>query len=392
MFGKDKIGMNSEGDPLNPRTSPGDALTKRPGEGSPKAPVLKKISWPPKSRPGETARETGVSATAATLPGGSKSEHAPAAGLPAGPRDPSPGPGTPTLVPPLHPLVAPHHAWLRERGELWVGSGTVPLADGTLSFHSNFGPPGQDKPANQDYAVVWKGKRGGVPAVALAIGDGLTSSYHSELGAQAACSAALRRLVAEINPRAPRPALDAAVAAAVQATKELAGDLAANAEKSCPPGQFLSTWKYILRQGRLLQTTLTLAWLEDDRLCVGVVGDGGCLVRAANLGELRIVALPDLATQEVNALGPGDAGPIPLDHFFDQRLERPYQAVFYTDGVGRGAGGAPAKLLEALDAPALVAGANPARAFIADAIQRDPRGFDDNLTLAILRAAARRPS
>ena len=123
-----------------------------------------------------------------------------------------------------------------------------------------------------------------------------------------------------------------------------------------------------------------------------VVGDGGCLVRAANLGELRIVALPDLATQEVNALGPGDAGPIPLDHFFAQRLERPYQAVFYTDGVGRGAGGAPAKLLEALDAPALVAGANPARAFIADAIQRDPRGFDDNLTLAILRAAARRPS
>ena len=369
-------------------------LRKSPGEGPAKAAGPQKIPWPPKLKSADASGNTVASSVAAT-----PSVLAPT----RPPRTDAPDEAAWASVPialvaavaaptPLHSLAASDHAWLRARGELWVGSGTVALPDGSLCFHSDFGPPGQDKPANQDYAVVWRGRRGRVPALGLAIGDGLTSSYHSELGAQAACSAALRRLVAEINPRAPRPAFDSAVAAAVQATKELAEKLAANAAQSCPPGQFLSTWKYILRQGRLLQTTLTLAWLEDDRLCVGVVGDGGCLVRAANFPELRIVALPDLATQEVNALGPGDAGPIPFDHFFDQRLERPYQAAFYTDGVGRGAGGAPVKLMEALDASALVAGGNPARAFITDAIQRDPRGFDDNLTLAILRAAAPRSS
>lgn len=302
-----------------------------------------------------------------------------------GPSPVAPAPATRAL----HPLVAPNHAWLRARGELWIDSGTVPFPGGTISFHSDFGPLGQDKPTNQDYAAVWRGKRGEIPALALAIGDGLTSSYHSEFGAQAVCSAALRQLVAEFNPESPRAALESAVAAGVRATQDLAAELASNAERSCPPGQFLSTWKYILREGRLLQTTLTLAWLEADRLIIGVIGDGGCLVQAANLAELRIVALPDLATQEVNALGPGAAGPVPLEHFFDQQLERPYQVAFYTDGIGRGSGTSPAKLIAALNTPGLGTATTPARAFITDAIQRDPKGFDDNLTLAYLRAVAR---
>ena len=295
----------------------------------------------------------------------------------------------------LHARVAPDHDWLRERGELTVRSGVVSSADATVQFHSDFGPLRQDKPTNQDYALVWKGKgeRSCVPAIAIAIGDGLTSSYHSELASQAACSAALRALVAEMNSDDSRPAFDSAVAAALKAIKVLRDDLALNPEQSCPPGQFPATWKYILRQGRLFQTTLTLAWLEGDRLRVGVVGDGGCLVRATNLEELKVVAQPDLTTQEVNAIGPGDAGPIPLDQYYDSKNEkpliRPIFAVFYTDGVGRGVGAEPAKLIEALDNPAPPSSDNPARTFIAEAIQRDPHAFDDNLTLAILRAASR---
>ena len=104
------------------------------------------------------------------------------------------------------------------------------------------------------------------------------------------------------------------------------------------------------------------------------------------------MALPDLATQEVNALDPGDTGPIPFDHFFEQTLQRPYQAVFYTDGIGRGVGASPAKLLAALNTPELLTAPNPARTFITEAIQRAPQEFDDNLTLAHLRAAARLPN
>ena len=63
-------------------------------------------------------------------------------------------------------------AWLAERGELLVGSGTavsprpysgesghhVPMVGVrgfSVSIHSDFGPVDQDKTTNQDYALAW---------------------------------------------------------------------------------------------------------------------------------------------------------------------------------------------------------------------------------------------
>jgi len=50
-------------------------------------------------------------------------------------------------------------AWLAERGETIVGSGTFTAPKGTVpirgSIHCDFGPPGQDKRVNQDYALAW---------------------------------------------------------------------------------------------------------------------------------------------------------------------------------------------------------------------------------------------
>lgn len=364
-----------------PRQRLSDVQTHRVGDATGEWQTPRKTRRPAKPRPVNFKPEMAVPATppSDTI----KSETAPhSAHAP---------PVEPPAEAPLHPLVAPHHAWLQTRGELWVRSGRVSSSDTDICFHTDYGPLWQDKPTNQDYALVWKGERAGVPTFGIAIGDGLTSSYRSELASQAACSAALHTLVAEMPTGGSRVAVESAVAAALQAVKALAGELALNPERSCPPGQFLATWKYILRQGLFLQTTLTLAWLEDDRLSVGVVGDGGCLVHAVNLAELRIVAQPDLATQEVNALGPGDSGPIPLDHYFEERLKRPFSAVFYSDGVGRGE--APARLIESLASPTLMARKNPAHTFISDAIagaiEHHSHAFDDNLTIAILRASAR---
>ena len=59
----------------------------------------------------------------------------------------------------------------------------------------------------------------------------------------------------------------------------LADELARDPEASCPEGQFLSTWKYILKKGGLFQTTLTLAWLDGDYFRIAMVGDGGALWR-----------------------------------------------------------------------------------------------------------------
>ena len=59
----------------------------------------------------------------------------------------------------------------------------------------------------------------------------------------------------------------------------LADELARDPEASCPDGQFVSTWKYILKKGGLFQTTLTLAWLDGDHFRIAMVGDGGALWR-----------------------------------------------------------------------------------------------------------------
>jgi hypothetical protein len=290
-------------------------------------------------------------------------------------------------------LLREHRAWLEEHGETVVGSGILRRGQLSACLHTAYGPPGQDKgPDNQDYALAWAppdGDAGRSPRLALALADGLTSSFRAEWAAEAACWAALRRLVEDDPARDPLGRARRAFAAAGDVLASTADEMAADPRASCPPGQFVSTWKYILQRGLLLQTTLTLAWLDGNRLRAALVGDAGVLWRERDLDDPgrpadRVLAQCDLTTQQVRALGPA-AGAAEFDAWVEQPRRTPFLCALFTDGLGRGLGECPFTLLDEAERLYAAREENPARVCIEQVIEQRPTDFADNLTLILIR-------
>lgn len=306
---------------------------------------------------------------------------------------PWPGPRA-TMVQFKERLVEPRQ-FLGRRGLTISRSGSYQSGRLAVAIHSDYGPPDQDKgPNNQDYALAWFPREGSNECpvqLALALGDGLTSSYLSELASRLACWAALRALVdhPELSPwdRA-RQSLEAARLA----LSDLAASLRRDPEGSWPKSQipFLSTWKYILNKGALLQTTLTLAWLEQDQFHLALVGDGGALWREGPgpapfpAGHDAILAECDPTTNQVHALGPACFEVGELDGWVERDAAGPFVCVLHTDGLGRGRGYDPGLLLDELEGLRLAGGTNPAQEYVAQALHTRPGDFSDNLTLTVL--------
>jgi hypothetical protein len=220
----------------------------------------------------------------------------------------------------------------------------------------------------------------------------LTASFRSEWAAALVCSVALRALVEGEPGLAPKELARDAFNEAGRRLGRLADELAGDAAASCPPGQFVSTWKYILRKGVLFQSTLTLAWLDWQFLHVAMVGDGGGVWRSYHATALgprtqdRVLAQCDLDRHQVCALGPADRGVREFDCWHEEELGGPFLCAFYTDGVGRGLGAAATALLDEVEEMESRGVENPAREYIEQAVERRPRSFSDNLTLAVIRA------
>ncbi len=314
-------------------------------------------------------------------------------------------------------LLRESRAWLAERGEIVVGSGSFRSGRLSGSIHSDFGPVNQDKPTNQDYVLAWYPKETAsgaavsgqneskaraekritvppavsLPRFAMALGDGLTTSFRSECASALACWIALRALVEFAGPADPRDRARLAFNEAGLTIGLLTDALARDPEASCPEGQFLSTWKYILNKGGLLQTTLTLAWLDWNRFYLAMIGDAGALWRCFHTlsdggrPTDRILAACDLASQEVRALGPTDRCIQDFDCWQTEQITGPFLCAVSTDGIGRGLGASPLALLEELERLHAAGEENPARRFIEHAIQTRPKDFEDNLTLAVIR-------
>lgn len=297
----------------------------------------------------------------------------------------------------VHERAQPRLDWLRQAGQLVVGSGCLHRGATTLALHTDFGPPGQDKETNQDYALAWSSAPGSAaaePLLALALADGVTSSYRSEWASELACAVALQTLV-ELLTRPPTTAptpqslsalAQTAFAAAGRALQEIAQKLEAKPEDSCPPGQFLSTWKYILRKGVLLQTTLTLAWVQDGRFRLAMVGDGGVQWRAGGAAVAdEVLAQADLSTNAVNVLGPRTPEAAAFDLWLDRPWSGPVLCALSSDGVGRGRQKTNLCLLERLAELQAQGHANPAQECLRQIVAAGDPAYDDNLTLAFLR-------
>jgi serine/threonine protein phosphatase PrpC len=296
-------------------------------------------------------------------------------------------------------LLGESRAWLSERGEMIVGSGGFRKGRLSASIHSDFGPAGQDKTTNQDYALAWwpsavEARR---PSFVLAVSDGLTTSFRSELASALACWVGARALVENVGMFHPKELARLAFNEAGRAIGRLADALARDPEASCPEDQFLSTWKYILKKGGLLQTTLTLAWLDGDDFCIAMVGDGGALWREyGNVGQVgnlsharrtkdRVLAACNLDSHQVFALGPLDRAVRDFDCWQVEKVSGPFLCAISTDGIGRGLGVSPLILLDELESLHGAGKEDTARRFIEQAIRQRPKDFDDNLTLAVIR-------
>jgi serine/threonine protein phosphatase PrpC len=298
------------------------------------------------------------------------------------------------LPPAFDRLIRESQAWLAQRGETIIGSGCFRSGPLSGSVHTDFGPEDQDKEANQDYAVAWlpcdEVTRERIRFI-VALGDGLSTSFRSEWASALVCSVASRALAEGDPGLEPREMAKSAFNQAGRALGWLADELAREPEASCPPGQFVSTWKYILRKGGLFQSTLTLAWLDQHCLRIAMIGDGGAVWRSYQAPATpqrtkdRVLAQCDLDHHQVCALGPADRNVREFDCWHEQKLNGPFLCALHTDGVGRGLGREPTALLDQLEELQTAGVENAARRFIERAVEERPQDFEDNLTLAVIR-------
>ena len=144
-------------------------------------------------------------------------------------------------------------------------------------------------------AWPWRGRR---PDRFLPIGMGLGRGLFGRLAAPWPRATRTCRRGNWPGRRSTRPA---------GALGRLADELTCDPASSCPPGQFVSTWKYILRKGVLFQSTLTLAWLDRHFFHVAMVGDGGCVWRSypadGPTGNRRRIASWPMRSRSAHGLG-----------------------------------------------------------------------------------------
>jgi serine/threonine protein phosphatase PrpC len=297
----------------------------------------------------------------------------------------------------LTDLLETQRTWLDRSGRTIVQSGAAQVGSMHVSLHSDYGPPEQDKgPENQDYALAWcatDAETTAGPRLVVAVADGLTDSFRSECAAALACWVAVRTLVERFSQLPPVELAHAAFDAAGCAIGEIADALAANPQASLPADQYLSTWEYMLRKGKLLQTTLMLAWLDQHTLRIAALGDGGALWRRTGMRSRadqrnQILANCDLESNLVHPLGPAERSGHAFDCWVEQIATDPFLCALYTDGLGRALRTTPLTLLDELDQGLTGQSTCLACGYLEQALRERPGDFKDNVTLAILQTTA----
>lgn len=276
---------------------------------------------------------------------------------------------------------------LQETGQLVAQSGSTLWESGRLAIHSDYGPLGQDKPVNQDYALLWQSSEvepNHPIRWAAALADGVTCSFRPEWGAQLACFHALVQLIGDTTPQNPLDRAVLAVHAAGEAIGALVEHIVNNSDQFRPEDELPATWRMRLKWGQLLQTTLTLAWLEADTLSVAMIGDGGASLRIDQDGQFgdAILAGGELESDTVHALGPANRRVEGLDCWRQVPFEAGMMLALYTDGIGRFVGSVPGRLLDRIakrrrESP----DANAAEAVVRELADLGEESLEDNLTL-----------
>jgi hypothetical protein len=271
-------------------------------------------------------------------------------------------------------------------GALCVKSGCLEGTCRRSWVHSEFGPAVQEKDTNQDYVIAWKDRSETEEPKefwAIVMADGVTSSHRAEWAAELACWTSLARLVELRRNVEARELAMRSIHAAGGAVGGMGDLFRKKPEMYRPDDEFPATWEYILSEGLLLQTTLTLVWW-DGCLHIAIVGDGAAAIRELNDGACRIVAGSDFETCGVHAIGPNNRQVAEPDVWNTMDVTMPFSLAVFTDGVGRGVAADASEIFAHADATIEDGEMNPAR-HVLDVLQQNrPKEFEDNLTLGLM--------
>ena len=284
----------------------------------------------------------------------------------------------------------------------------------SLQVATHAGRTNAEKSNNEDFVIGWMPKAGQKNApvrMAVAMADGVSSCLYPEWAAEAACWRSLQELLhrAGADQSSAPAALEQVETlaeysfdAVLASLRSIRDEITAKASAYKPVGEFESTWNYRLQKGKLLQTTLMLAWVDQkNTLHIASVGDGGALLRKvgrrrgtlAKAGEILMNC--DANTNDVQALGPNNPDFRKLTP--DQRCawlrieSRDFQdrrrCLLFTDGVGRCFAENPMELFSFVEKRTnRRANDLPLRCleYLADAAHWPPQVSPDNLTLVII--------
>jgi hypothetical protein len=170
----------------------------------------------------------------------------------------------------------------------------------------------------------------------------------------------------------------------------LADEITADPGRFKPKGEFDSTWAYRLRKGRLVQTTLLLAWIDGERLHMASVGDAGAVCRwtqdDASGGRPTddVAADCNLETSLVNAIGPQQRTVRKFDAQYERKIGPRTLFAAYTDGIARGLGTEPCGLLDRLEGLFEEGDKHPSITYTRQVKAQRPKEHDDNLTMGVL--------
>ena len=282
-----------------------------------------------------------------------------------------------------------------------------------LQVATHAGRTNAEKSNNEDFVIGWmpKAAQKNAPVrMAVAMADGVSSCLYPEWAAEAACWRSLQELLQRAGAdqsSAPAALKQAEIAeyafdAVLASLRSIRDEITAKASAYKPVGEFESTWNYRLQKGKLLQTTLMLAWVDQkNTLHIASVGDGGALLRKAGrrCGTLakagEILMNCDPTTNDVQALGPNNPDfrkLTPEQRRAWLRIEsRDFQdrrrCLLFTDGVGRCFAENPMELFSFVEKRTGRRASNlPLRCleYLASAAHWPPLVSPDNLTLVII--------
>lgn len=161
---------------------------------------------------------------------------------------------------------------LDSAGSVKTGCESLDVAGDSISFATD---PSCES-FNDDFIAFWKPEQNVAVGWAAAIADGVTGSLLAQHAAELACLFGLSG-IAKSNEPSRSIISKNPIAFASRLFQQLGRHVASEPEIYRPSDCPNSIWQLAVREGKFLQTTLTLIWSTSEGLRIMAVGDGGVL-------------------------------------------------------------------------------------------------------------------